>query len=363
MLKGNHEHEELLRISDLDISLKNSKRNLKVINGVSLTIHAGEALGLVGESGSGKSALALSIVGLLPNSMVVSGGRITYRSQPLHEKKRDEIRRLRGKEISMIFQDPMTSLNPSLTVGEQIMEMFAFHLGMNRKEAKQQAVHIMKKVGLSRPEDLLKEYPHRLSGGMRQRVMIAIALACHPKLLIADEPTTALDVTIQAQILQLMEEVKKEGTALLFISHDMGVIAEICDRVAVMYAGQIVEEGTVQQIFASPQHPYTIGLLNSIPTPNRKNKRLYSIRGTVPAISDRGAGCPFHSRCDHAMDVCFSHDPEFIQTNERQLVRCFLVKNKGGDVHAGTQSSGNIKLEKILSNSSFWYNEKGNTSC
>jgi len=339
MLKENHEKEELLKISDLHVSLKNSRGNLKVINGVSLTIQVGEALGIVGESGSGKSALALSIVDLLPNSMVLSEGRITYCSQSLHEKKRDEIRRLRGKEISMIFQDPMTSLNPSLTVGEQIMEMFTFHLGMKRKEAKQQAVHIMKKVGLSRPEDLLKEYPHRLSGGMRQRVMIAIALACHPKLLIADEPTTALDVTIQAQILQLMEEVKKEGTALLFISHDMGVIAEICDRVAVMYAGQIVEEGTVQQVFDSPQHPYTIGLLNSIPTPNKKNKRLYSIRGTVPAISDRGAGCPFHSRCDHAMDICFHHNPEFIQTNDRQLVRCFLVKKEGGSFHAGTRSS------------------------
>lgn len=324
-MKPKNEKSELLKIDHLTIKLKSGKNRYNVIQNLSLSIHDGEIFGIVGESGCGKSVLSHSIVGLQPNSMMITNGDILFQSQPIHKMKKEKIRQLRGKEISMIFQDPMTSLNPSLTVGEQVIEMFRLHKQSSRLEAKQQTIDILKKVGLSRAEELLKEYPHQLSGGMQQRIMIAIALSCNPRLLIADEPTTALDVTIQAQILTLMKKIcNADGTAILLISHDLGVMAEMCDRIAVMYAGEIVEIGTANQIFNAPKHPYTKGLLQSIPIPEKKNARLYSIKGAVPSLHERGNGCLFYNRCEYAMDLCENHNPTMKNSEDNHETKCFL---------------------------------------
>jgi len=320
----------LLDIRNLHVTVKSSQSQLSVLEGVSLSIFPGDVMGIVGESGCGKSALSLSIVGLLPNGLQISKGEIQYKSKPFHSATKEQLRRLRGKEIAMIFQDPMTSLNPTLTIGEQIVEMLRVHLRLPRKKALVYAQELLSKVGLHRTEELMKQFPHQLSGGMRQRVMIAIAISCNPGLLIADEPTTALDVTIQAQILDIMKQINSEfGTTILLVSHDLGVIAEVCNRVAVMYAGQVVEEGKVEEIFDHPKHPYTIALLDSIPTPAKKNKRLFSIPGTVPALHERGEGCQFSTRCVHASIRCFAEAPPVFQLNNEHAVSCFLAVDEG----------------------------------
>ncbi|MGJ7912458.1 ABC transporter ATP-binding protein [Neobacillus sp. LXY-1] len=322
------EVSELLQINHLTIQVKIGKHRYDVIRDVSFSIKAGEILGIVGESGCGKSVLSHSIIGLQTKSMKITKGEIFYQSIPLQNMNDEERRQIRGKEISMIFQDPMSSLNPSLTIGEQILEMFRLHKRASRQEAKEQTIEILGKVGLSRASEFLNYYPHQLSGGMQQRIMIAIALACKPSLLIADEPTTALDVTIQAQILDLMKKkCKEDGTAILLISHDFGVMAEMCDRIAVMYAGELVEVGIASQLLQNPQHPYTQGLLKSIPIPEKKNTRLYSIKGTVPDLSERGGGCPFYDRCDYAFETCKAHNPAFEEFKTNHKVKCVLSKS------------------------------------
>ncbi|MBH5316974.1 ABC transporter ATP-binding protein [Paenibacillus sp. GSMTC-2017] len=325
----------LLDIRNLHVEVKSSRPRLSVLDGISLSIYPGDVVGIVGESGCGKSALSLSVLGLLPSALKVSRGEVEYKSQLLDPSSKDELRKIRGKEIAMIFQDSMTSLNPTLPIGKQIIEMLTYHLKMSRKQAKEHAVQLLHKVGLPHPEALMKDYPHQLSGGMRQRVMIAIAISCNPGLLIADEPTTALDVTIQAQILDVLKQIRQQfGTTIMLVSHDLGVISEVCNRVAVMYAGQIVEEGTVEEIFDHPQHPYTLALLDSIPTPAKKNERLFSIAGTVPALHERGAGCRFSSRCEHAAKQCFVHSPPRIEINKMHAVSCFLAVEEGALAYA-----------------------------
>ncbi|AJY75933.1 ABC transporter ATP-binding protein [Paenibacillus beijingensis] len=327
----------LLDIRNLQLELQRTRgADVAVLDRVSLTVGRGETVGIVGESGCGKSVLSLSVLGLLPSAMRISGGEIWYEGRhPLHRMTDRDIRAFRGNEIAMIFQDPMSSLNNGLTVGYQVTEALRLHLRYSRREAKEHAVRLFRKVGLPRPESLLHEYPHQLSGGMRQRVMIAIAIACNPGLLIADEPTTALDVTIQAQILDLMRQIREEdGTSILLISHDFGVIADMCDRILVMYAGQIVEEGTARDLFDRPLHPYTIGLLQSIPTPAKKNRPLHSIEGTVPALHERGTGCHFASRCAHATERCRTEQPELVFDRDGHAARCFLVAAEGGNRHA-----------------------------
>ncbi|ACX65362.1 ABC transporter ATP-binding protein [Paenibacillus sp. Y412MC10] len=326
---GAKQDEQVLDIRNLRIELQTSRRTaVNVLEDVSLQIRKGEIVGVVGESGCGKSILSLSVLGLLPPAMRISGGELWYKDKlPLHAYDNRRLQRVRGKEISMVFQDPMSSLNHGLTVGYQVTESLRLHLGCSKSEARERAIMLFRKVGLPRPEKLLHEYPYQLSGGMRQRVMIAIAISCNPGLLIADEPTTALDVTIQAQILDLMRRIREDdGTAILLISHDLGMIADMCDRIIVMYAGKVVEHGTASEIFDHPRHPYTIGLLNSIPTPAKKGNRLYSIPGTVPALHERGAGCRFASRCEYAADRCRQEQPPLIQVGKQHTAACFLLE-------------------------------------
>ncbi|QRF24767.1 ABC transporter ATP-binding protein [Alicyclobacillus sp. TC] len=300
------------------------------VRDVSFKIEPGETLGLVGESGCGKSVTSLALVRLLTQSARVTG-KIEYQGKNLLELPERDMRDIRGNEISMIFQEPMTSLNPVYKIGAQISETLLLHKDISPREAFQQSLEMLKKVGIPRPEDIMDEYPHQLSGGMRQRIMIAIAMACNPKLLIADEPTTALDVTIQAQILELMKGISKDlGTSILLITHDLGVVAEMCDRVAVMYAGQIVEQGSVDDIFFNPQHPYTRGLLNAIPKIDAEQKqRLQPIEGNVPPITRMPKGCRFSPRCMHASDRCRAQQPGFFQVdNAEHLSRCWLNEAK-----------------------------------
>ncbi|MBJ6360118.1 ABC transporter ATP-binding protein [Paenibacillus sp. MAHUQ-46] len=325
--------EPLLDIRGLEVQL-NGRDPLTVIDSIDLTVHQGEIIGIVGESGCGKSVLSLAIMGLLAKDMHIHDGEIWYDEKPVHQLTAEQVRKLRGKELAMIFQDPLTSLNPSLTVGQQITEMLRLHLKYTKKQAKEEALRLLQRVGLPKPEALLKAYPHQLSGGMRQRVMIAIALSCGPRLLIADEPTTALDVTIQADILDLLRQIRDEDqTSILFISHDLGVIAELCDRIAVMYAGQIVEQGTANELFDAPKHPYTVGLLQSIPSPDKKHERLYAIPGAVPALHNRNEGCRFYSRCQLATEICRMHQPALVGMGGQHRVRCFAAEQEGGISH------------------------------
>ncbi|MFB9328083.1 ABC transporter ATP-binding protein [Paenibacillus aurantiacus] len=327
---------KLLEIRDVNVTLSSrGKPALSVLDGVSLSVGKGEIVGVVGESGCGKSVLSLSVLGLLPAALRLSGGEIEYAgTHRLDRMSQDELRRFRGKEAAMIFQDPMSSLNPGLTIGPQLTEMIRLHLSSSRKEARERAAQLLHKVGLPRPESLLREYPHRLSGGMRQRVMIAMAMSCRPGLLIADEPTTALDVTTQAQIMTLMRGIRDEdGTSVLLISHDLGVIADMSDRIAVMYAGQIVEQGSARDIFDRPAHPYTIGLLSAIPSPSKKREKLFAIPGAVPALHERGQGCRFAPRCRAAEDRCYASAPPLVRVQGEHLARCFLVEEKGANAH------------------------------
>ena len=322
-------HDDL-EIKDLCLEFSTENGRVRVVNGVSLQIKKGETLGLVGESGCGKSVTAMSIMRLIDTPPgYYPEGEILYQGEDLLKKSENQMSKIRGNDISMIFQEPMTSLNPVLRIGEQIEESLFIHQKINKKEAKEKALEMIRKVRIPREEEIYRSYPHELSGGMRQRVMIAIALACDPNLLIADEPTTALDVTIQAQILELMVKLKEEiDASILFITHDLGVVAEMCDRVAVMYSGEIVEQGEVYEIFASPKHPYTQGLLRSIPKIGKTRGILPSIRGQVPMPGTIKEGCKFRDRCDYVMDICHREEPGFMEIANGHHCRCFLYSEE-----------------------------------
>ncbi len=317
----------LLEVKDLHTSFKTKRGIVRAVNGVSYSVDAGRTLGLVGESGSGKSVSAMSILRLLDSNGYIESGEILFNGKELTKLSINDMYKIRGNEISVIFQEPMTSLNPVFTVERQVAEPFIIHQGMNKREANKKVVEMLADVKIPNPEVVAKQYPHQLSGGMRQRVMIAMALACKPKLLIADEPTTALDVTIQAQILRLMNELKQEhGTSILFITHDLGVINQMADDVAVMYCGQVVEMSPVRNIFAGGQfmHPYTEGLLNSIPRLDvSSDTRLESIPGSVPHPLNLPKGCKFAPRCKYATERCLQEEPQLTQISEDQQIRCF----------------------------------------
>jgi len=319
----------LLQIEDLRTEIRLRSATVHALDGVSLNVEAGECLGIVGESGSGKTMTALSVMQLLPPGGHIIGGTIMLGGQEISSLGDDGMRHVRGNEVGMIFQDPMTSLNPTMTVGDQIAETVLLHRGADTKTARARAVEVLGLVGMPRPAERVSNYPHQLSGGMRQRVMIAMALACNPKLLIADEPTTALDVTIQAQILDLMRELKaKIDAAIILITHDLGVVAEMAQRVVVMYAGRKAEEAPVRQLFRRPLHPYTKGLLNSVPRlgaslqPERL-PRLAEIRGTVPSLKEEIPGCLFAERCGFATDICRREMPPFEEKAAAHYAACF----------------------------------------
>ena len=316
----------LLEIRNLKTSFKTEDGIVPAVDDVSLEIAKGEVVGLVGESGCGKTVTSLSILQLLPSPPAsIDGGEILFDGRDLLRISQEELRRIRGNEIAMIFQEPMTSLNPVFTIGNQLMEAIELHQGLTGAALRNRAVEMLKLVGIPRAEDVIDEYPHRFSGGMRQRAMIAMALSCNPKLLIADEPTTALDVTIQAQILELIQELKdKIDTAVLFITHDLSVIAEMADRVIVMYAGKIVEEADAETLFHEPQHPYTQGLIGSRPSVDTDQERLVYIPGNVPNPVDMPGGCPFNPRCRHAMEICTQTMPPERTLKAKHAVRCWL---------------------------------------
>ncbi|WP_240417264.1 ABC transporter ATP-binding protein [Paenibacillus periandrae] len=320
--------EPLLEISELQTAFQTDQGEVVSIEDVSFRLKPGETLGIVGESGCGKSVTSLSIMGLLGQRGRIRKGEILFDGEDIVQLDEAQMRNIRGNEISMIFQEPMTSLNPVFTIGNQLIEAINQHLKLGKKEARALAIEMLKKVGIPRADAIIDEYPHALSGGMRQRVMIAMALSCKPKLLIADEPTTALDVTIQAQVLELMKKLRKEiGTAIILITHDLGVIAEMADKVIVMYAGQVVEETDVFTLFDNPLHPYTKGLIGSIPQIDGDlEERLVSIPGTVPSLLQMPNGCRFHSRCAFAMERCVNEVPPLLTAGKEHLSRCWLVE-------------------------------------
>ena len=322
-----NENKLLLKVRDLHVAFDTYAGEVKAVRGVNFHVNKGETLAIVGESGCGKSVTAQTIMQLIPMPPgKIKKGSIFFDGNDLLQYSDKKMESVRGKEISMVFQDPMTSLNPTMKVGKQIMEGIIKHQRMSKREAKQRAIEMLKMVGLPTPEKRAEQYPHEFSGGMRQRAMIAIALACNPKLLIADEPTTALDVTIQAQIIELMKDLQiKLDTAIIIITHDLGVVAKISDRIAVMYAGVIVESGTSDEIFYEPKHPYTWGLLKSVPKLNVEEKeRLVPIYGTPPDLFSPPEGCPFAERCEYAMKVCKSYYPEKFEITDTHLVHCWL---------------------------------------
>jgi peptide/nickel transport system ATP-binding protein len=314
----------LLEIEGLKVRFRGrEKRVTHAIDAVDLTLRHGTTLGLVGESGCGKSVTSLAVMGLLPRAQAEIAGRVRFEGIDLLALPDRAMRDLRGARLAMVFQEPMTSLNPSYTVGEQIIEAIVRHRGLSRREARAHAIEMLRRVKIAAPEQRVDEYPHRLSGGMRQRVMIAIALSCEPQLLIADEPTTALDVTIQAQILDLLRELKATTlSAIILITHDLGVVAETCDEVAVMYAGEIVERAPVEAVFARPGHPYTVGLLGSMPRLDRGSGRLATVEGRVPDMTTLPTGCRFAPRCPFAREVCVSAPPPLLPIGEGHWTRC-----------------------------------------
>jgi oligopeptide transport system ATP-binding protein len=320
----------LVDIKNLRLSFFTPAGEVKALNDVSLTMEEGEVLGIVGESGSGKSVTAYSLMGLVPYPGRIIGGTIEFNGHRISEMTEDELRNIRGNEVSIIFQDPMTSLNPVYTIGNQIMEVILLHTSKNRNEAYERAIELLTLVGINEPGRRMRQYPHELSGGMRQRVMIAIALACEPKLLIADEPTTALDVTIQAQILELMMELKKKiGMSIIMITHDLGIVANMCRKIAVMYAGKIVEYGTADDIFYNPGHEYTKGLLRSIPKlTDREHKKLVPIEGTPVDLLNPPAGCPFAPRCNSCMKICLRQMPGYTVISEGHYSACWLLQKE-----------------------------------
>ena len=332
---NNTENKVLLDVKNLHTSFATDDGEVKAVRGVSIHVDKGESLGIVGESGCGKSVSMLSIMHLLAENADLKADSITFDGEVLLHKEIKEMRKYQGNQISMIFQDPMTSLNPLFTIEEQVCNPLIRHKKLSKKEARKRAVEVLNQVGIPDPEKRLKQYPHELSGGMRQRVMIAIAISCAPKLLIADEPTTALDVTIQAQILELMQKMKEEyHMSLILITHDLGVIASMCTRVVVMYGGLIMEEGSVRDIFYRTGHPYTLGLMESIPKHDKQ--RLVPIYGTPPDLLAPPKGCPFAARCKYAMKLCKEHLPELTEIGEGHRSACWLhnpsVKAKKGEV-------------------------------
>ena len=320
--------KELLEVKNLKTHFFTHEGTVKAVDGVSFIINQGETLGIVGESGSGKSVTALSVMKLIPHPPgKIVNGEIYFEGKDLLKLDDKEIRKIRGKKISMIFQEPMTSLDPVFTIGHEIVEAIQLHQGVKKEDAKRRAIEILKIVGIPDVEKRINNYPHELSGGMRQRVMIAMALSCNPTLLIADEPTTALDVTIQAQILKLINDLKgKFGTSVMLITHDLGVIAEMCDYVAVMYAGHIVEYADIYTLFKNPLHPYTKGLSKSIPRLDVNVENLNAIPGIVPNLLDLPSGCPFHPRCDFCFEKCIDTIPELTEIENSHLVKCHLFE-------------------------------------
>ncbi|GAA0592498.1 ABC transporter ATP-binding protein [Virgibacillus siamensis] len=322
--------ENILEVSGLKTHFLGDKGKVAAVDGVDFHVRKGETLGIVGESGSGKSVTSLSIMQLLRDtSGKIMEGSVRFDGKELLNFSEKQMRRMRGNDMAMIFQEPMTSLNPVKKIGEQIQEAVLLHLKYNKKKAREHTINMLNLVGIPRANEVIYEYPHQLSGGMRQRVMIAMAMSCTPKFLIADEPTTALDVTIQAQILELMNELQKEeNTSILLITHDLGVVAEMCSRVVVMYAGKVVEEADVYELFANPKHPYTKGLIQSVPKLRQGTKRLDSIPGNVPDPSNMPRGCKFAPRCAHVMDICHSKDPELEMLDEEHSCRCWLYQER-----------------------------------
>lgn len=319
--------DALLEIKGLSTEFNTSFGVYPAIKDVSLTVKKGETLCVVGESGSGKTITSMTLMQLLPPSGKVAAGEIIFQDRDLVKLDRKEMNKIRGKSISMIFQDPMSALDPVYTCGNQITESISIHENISKTDARKRAVKLLAQVGIPHPETIFKAYPHELSGGMCQRVMIAMALSCNPELLIADEPTTALDVTVQARILDLLNKIKKEfNMGIILITHDLGVVAEMADRVAVMYAGQIVEETDVLTLFQDPKHPYTKGLIKSVPPLHRKDKTLYSIPGSVPSISSMPKGCRFHPRCNFATDKCKENEAILENINSQHKVRCWNKK-------------------------------------
>ena len=321
------EGSHLLEVDDLKMYFHTGDGVVKAVDGVTYTLDRGETLGVVGESGSGKSVTAMTIMGLIempPGK--IEGGDVRYRGKSLLKMSEREMQQIRGNDIAMVFQDPMTSLNPVYTIGRQLGEGLRLHRGYTKEQATKRAVELLDMVGIPNPEQRVKDYPHQFSGGMRQRVMIAMGLICHPKLLIADEPTTALDVTIQAQILELMKDLqKKTHMGIIFITHNLGVVAEICDKVCVMYAGKMVEQGPVDDIFYNPSHPYTVGLLRSMPRVDAEShERLIPIEGTPVDMLNPPEGCPFAPRCEHAMKICLKKMPPYVEIGKDHRSACWL---------------------------------------
>lgn len=322
--------EKLLEIKNERLSFFTPAGEVKALNDVSFSMDQGDVLGIVGESGSGKSVTAYSIMGLTADPGRVVGGEIHFNGHRIDQLKEKELRKIRGNEVSIIFQDPMTSLNPVYTIGNQICEVLLLHTKCTKQQAKEKAIELLTLVGINEPERRMKQYPHEFSGGMRQRIMIAIALACEPKLLIADEPTTALDVTIQAQILELMVSLKKKiGMSIIMITHDLGIVSSICEKIAVMYAGKIVEYGTIDDIFYHTAHEYTKGLLNSIPKLTEKeHEKLVPIEGSPVDMLNPPAGCPFAPRCKSCMKVCLEKMPEYTHLSDTHYSACWLLQKK-----------------------------------
>ena len=334
----------LLEVKDLQTSFFTDAGEVKAVNGVSFNLERGKVLGIVGESGSGKSVTAYSIMQILAGTGKIVGGSIKLDGQELVNAGEKVMKDVRGNKVSIIFQDPMTSLNPTYTIGSQLKEAILLHTDRDKKQAYDRAVEMLRLVNVNEPEKRMKQYPHELSGGMRQRVMIAMALACEPDILIADEPTTALDVTIQAQILELMKDLQEElGMAIIMITHDLGVVAQMCDEVVVMYAGSICEQGTADEIFYNPQHEYTKGLIRSLPSANTAGRKLKPITGTPIDLLNMPKGCAFAPRCDAAMKICIDTKPERILVNDDHAAACWMcIKNAidNGSVFVDNNSKG-----------------------
>jgi oligopeptide transport system ATP-binding protein len=333
----------ILEVSDLHVSFRSQHQEVKAIRGVNFTVGEGEVVAFVGESGSGKSVTFQTVMRLLPQPPAkITRGSINYQGRDLAKLSEQELQKIRGKEIAMIFQDPMTSLNPTIRVGKQIAESLQKHQKLSFQAAKKRAVELLKLVGIPSPQERVEQFPHQFSGGMRQRAMIAMALACSPKLLIADEPTTALDVTIQAQIIDLLKRLQEDfGSSIVFITHDLGVVAEIADRVAVMYAGKIVETGTLEEVFYQAKHPYTWGLLASMPKlDQQRDQDLASIPGSPPSLVNPPKGCPFAGRCPYAMKICQEEMPEVTSSSKTHQVACWLQHEQAPKVENPITATG-----------------------